>query len=95
MSIGLGSIVLLCLFCFVFRVGSNDNRASMKGNSWFRKRRGANEETLPRDLGEDEMIIMRVMMMVLMIIVMVSSLIYRILTLGNFIRNIQSSPTCR
>lgn len=40
------------------------------------------------------MIIMRVMMMVIMI-VMVSSLIYSTLTLGNFIRNIQSSPTCR
>lgn len=59
------------------------------------ERRGANEETLPRDLGEDEMIIKRVVVMVIMIIVIIPSLIYGILTLSNFIRNIQSSPMCR
>lgn len=59
------------------------------------ERRGASEETLPRDLGEDEMIIKRVVVMVIMIIVIIPSLIYGILTLSNFIRNIQSSPMCR
>jgi len=92
MSIGLGFIVSLCLFYFVFRLEVMIEQVR-RGNGL--ERRGANEETLPRDLGEDEMIIMRVMMMVIMIIVMVSSLIYGILTLGNFIRNIQSSPLCR
>lgn len=50
MSIGLGFIVSLCLFCFVFRLEVMIEQVR-RGNAL--ERRGANEETLPRDLGND------------------------------------------
>ena len=38
MSIGLGLIVSLCLFCVVFRLEVMIEQV-LRGNSWFRKKR--------------------------------------------------------